>query len=54
MRIISIAATLLQSSFAVASPKVYVFDCGAINLSGVTMFGLKPDETPVNSSCRAT
>jgi glyoxylase-like metal-dependent hydrolase (beta-lactamase superfamily II) len=38
---------LLLSSVAFASPKLYVFDCGAIDLGDVTMFGLQPNETPV-------
>ena len=47
MKILTTAVLLLLSSLAVASPKLYVFDCGAINLGDVTMFGLQPDETPV-------
>jgi hypothetical protein len=41
------AALLLLSNLALAGPKLYVFDCGLINLTGVTMFGLKADETSV-------
>ncbi len=35
------------SSLAVAGPKLYIFDCGSIQLADVTMFGLQPGETPV-------
>jgi N-acyl homoserine lactone hydrolase len=47
MKIFTAAALLLLSSLAVASPRLYVFDCGAIHLADVTMFGLQPNETPV-------
>jgi glyoxylase-like metal-dependent hydrolase (beta-lactamase superfamily II) len=40
-------ALLAWSSMAVAGPKLYVFDCGAIQLTDVTMFGLQSNETPV-------
>ena len=46
MKTITTAAMLLVSSLAIAAPKLYVFDCGAITLADVTMFGLQPDETP--------
>ena len=38
---------LMMSVPAFASPKLYVFDCGSITLGDVTMFGVKPEETPV-------
>ncbi len=47
MKIITTALMLLLSSLAVASPKLYVFDCGAIYLADVTMFNLQSNETPV-------
>jgi len=47
MKMITTAVLLLLSSLALASPKLYVFDCGSINLGDVTMFGLQPNETPV-------
>ncbi len=47
MKIFTTPVLLLLSGIAVAAPKLYVFDCGAINLSDVTMFGLQPNETQV-------
>ena len=47
MKTLTAAVLLLLSSLAVADPKLYVFDCGSIQLADVTMFGLQPDETPV-------
>ena len=47
MKIFTAAALLLLSGLAAASPKLYVFDCGAIGLGDVRSFGLQPDETPV-------
>lgn len=47
MRIVLTAALLLLANAALAGPKLYVFDCGLINLSGVKMFGLKDDQTSV-------
>ncbi len=47
MRIITTVVLLVLSSLVAAGPKLYLFDCGAIRLADVTMFGLKPDETPV-------
>jgi len=47
MRIITTVVLLLLSSLAAAGPKLYVFDCGAIKLADVAMFGLKAEETPV-------
>jgi N-acyl homoserine lactone hydrolase len=47
MKTIMTAVMLLLSSLAGASTKLYVFDCGAIDLADVTMFSLQPDETPV-------
>ena len=47
MKILTAALLLLLSSLALAGPKLYVFDCGAIQVADVTMFGLQPDETPV-------
>lgn len=40
-------AVLLLSSTALADPKLYVFDCGSLNLNDVSVFGLAADETPV-------
>lgn len=47
MKIITTATLLLLSSLAAASPKLYAFDCGAIDLGDVAMFGLQPSETKV-------
>ena len=30
-----------------AGPKLYIFDCGLINLDSLEIFGLKPEESPV-------
>ena len=38
---------LLVSSAATAGPKLYLFDCGRIELESVEMFNLKEDETSV-------
>ncbi|HEY6597672.1 MAG TPA: N-acyl homoserine lactonase family protein [Pseudomonadales bacterium] len=47
MKSVLTAALLVLSSVALAGPKLYVFDCGLINLTGVTPFGLKSDATSV-------
>ncbi len=47
MKSFVVVALLLLSSVALAGPKLYVFDCGSIQLTNVTMFGLQPNETPV-------
>jgi N-acyl homoserine lactone hydrolase len=47
MRTLTATALLLLSAVAVASPKLYVFDCGAIEVGDITMFGLQPSATPV-------
>ncbi len=38
---------LLLSTTAIAGPKLYVFDCGALYLDDVALFNLKADETAV-------
>ena len=38
---------IVAPAVAVASPKLYVFDCGWLGFSDVTMFGLDNDETDV-------
>ena len=38
---------LLVPSAATAGPKLYLFDCGRIELESVEMFNLKEDETSV-------
>jgi N-acyl homoserine lactone hydrolase len=47
MKILTAAVLLLLCGLAAASPKLYVFDCGAIGLGDVRSFGLQPNETPV-------
>jgi N-acyl homoserine lactone hydrolase len=47
MKSLTTIVLLLLSSLAIAGPKLYVFDCGAIALADVTQFGLQPNETPV-------
>ncbi len=42
-----IALLLLVPISALAGPRLYVFDCGAIHLTTVADFGLKDEETPV-------
>jgi N-acyl homoserine lactone hydrolase len=38
---------LLVAAGAQAGPRLYVFDCGVLQLDDVSMFGLSADETPV-------
>jgi glyoxylase-like metal-dependent hydrolase (beta-lactamase superfamily II) len=47
MKFIASLLILLFSSATLAGPKLYVFDCGSIAIGDVTMFDLKPEETPV-------
>src|SRR4030095_7079728 len=47
MKFIASLLILLFSSATLAGPKLYVFDCGSIAVGDVTMFDLKPEETPV-------
>src|SRR4030095_560829 len=47
MKLIASLLILLFSSATFAGPKLYVFDCGSIAIGDVTMFDLKPEETPV-------
>ena len=42
-----ITLLLLMSSGAFAGPKLFVFDCGLLEVDDVTMFGLEPNETAV-------
>lgn len=46
-RVVLAAMALLLSAGALAGPKLYVFDCGSLQLKDVAMFGLSADETPV-------
>jgi glyoxylase-like metal-dependent hydrolase (beta-lactamase superfamily II) len=47
MKILMTAGLLLLAGFAAASPRLYLFDCGAIHLGNVEGFSLKDTETPV-------
>jgi glyoxylase-like metal-dependent hydrolase (beta-lactamase superfamily II) len=47
MKIPTILLLLLTSTMAVAGPKLYVFDCGALYLDDIAMFNLQDDETSV-------
>ena len=44
-----IASLLLAATSVQAGPKLYVFDCGILNLDSVEMFNLAEDETEVRS-----
>jgi N-acyl homoserine lactone hydrolase len=47
VRILCTVVLLWLSSAAYAAPKLYVFDCGSIQLADVAMFDLQPSDTPV-------
>lgn len=47
MKIILVSLLLLISNQVIAGPRLYVFDCGLINVDSLEMFGLQEQESSV-------
>jgi N-acyl homoserine lactone hydrolase len=47
MRKLLLVFLLLATAPAFAGPRLYIFDCGVINLDSLAMFGLEPQESSV-------